>query len=267
MTIVDSSQWLWQQIVVEAERASHAEPVLASFYHANVLNHDCLQSALGFHIATRLGNDALPSMLLRQVFEEAFQADRSIVACACKDLCAYRERDPACEEYVVPLLYYKGFMALQAYRITHYLYANRRCSLALFIQNRISTELDVDIHPAATIGFGIMIDHATAVVIGERVRVGNNVSLLHSVTLGGCGIAAGKKHPRVRDGVLISAGAKLLGDIEVGEGAKIAAGSLVLETVGAHTTVAGVPAKAVGRPADEQPALEMDQQLNESENF
>lgn len=204
----------------------------------------------------------MPAMVIGQVLGQALDSDQSIIEAVCKDLIAYRTRDPACDEYSMPLLYMKGFHSLQAYRVSHWLWQNDRRSLALFLQNRISSVFDVDIHPAARIGSGIMIDHATGVVIGETSVIGNNVSLLHAVTLGGCGSAEGDRHPRIADGVLISAGAKVLGNISVGAGAKIAAGSLVLEDVTAHTTVAGVPAQTVGRPAEEQPALNMDQQIN-----
>jgi serine O-acetyltransferase len=157
-----------------------------------------------------------------------------------------------------PFLYFKGFHALQTHRIGHWLWNHGRESLALFFQNQMSVEFGVDIHPAARLGHGIMLDHATGVVIGETAVVGNNVSILQSVTLGGTGKDEGDRHPKIGDGVLISAGAKILGNIRVGDGAKVGAGSVVLENVPAHTTVAGVPARIVGRPSSDQPALEMD---------
>lgn len=204
----------------------------------------------------------MSGMAIGQVLDQALSSDDGIVESVCKDLIAYRTRDPACNEYSIPLLYMKGFHALQAYRISHWLWRQDRKPLALFLQNRISSVFDVDIHPAARIGSGIMIDHATGVVIGETSVIGDDVSLLHAVTLGGCGSAEGARHPKIADGVLISAGAKVLGNISVGAGAKIAAGSLVLEDVAPHTTVAGVPAKTVGRPIEAQPALGMNQQIN-----
>ena len=168
------------------------------------------------------------------------------------------DRDSACTELSVPFLYFKGFHALQTHRVTHWLWEQGRESLALFFQNRMSAEFGVDIHPAAQLGYGIMLDHATGLVIGETAVVGNNVSILQSVTLGGTGKDEGDRHPKICDGVLISAGATILGNICVGEGAKVGAGSVVLEAVPPHTTVAGVPAKIVGRPSTEQPAMEMD---------
>jgi serine O-acetyltransferase len=227
------------------------------------LNHNNFVSALAFHISTRLGSVEISALILNWVFEQAMAADSMIVEYACRDLEASFERDPACDQFSMPFLFFKGYHALQAYRVANYLWRQQRCELALFLQNRMSVVFDVDIHPAATLGYGIMIDHATGVVIGETAVVGNNVSMLHSVTLGGCGSGKGKgrRHPQVGDGVLISAGAKIIGSVLIGDGAKIAAGSLVLVDVAAHTTVAGVPARVVGKPADEQPALNMDQQL------
>ncbi len=253
---------LWRIIRGEAAERAAAEPVLASFYHANILNHDGLDDALSYHMASQLGCDSVPAMLLREVADLAYRSDASIVQAAAADIWATFDRDAACDAYLLPLMHFKGFQAIQAWRVSHWLWHNQRQSMALFLQNRIATTFDVDIHPAATLGEGIMVDHATGVVIGETAVVGNNVSLLHSVTLGGCGNARGDRHPKVGDGVLIAAGAKVLGNIEIGEGAKIAAGSVVLEAVPPHTTVAGVPAVVVGRPKNPSPALEMDQNLD-----
>ncbi len=253
---------LWSAMAEEARTFGGNEPVLASFYHANILNHDNFAAALSFHIAAKLGCDSVPAMLIRDVFHQAFERDPTIVEAAVADICAHYDRDPACDHYGMPFLYFKGFQAIQAHRIAHWLWQQGRESLSLFLQNRIATVFDVDIHPAARIGRGIMVDHATGVVIGETAVVGNNVSMLHSVTLGGCGSGRGPRHPHIEDGVLIAAGAKVLGNITVGEGAKIAAGSVVLNPVAAHTTVAGVPAKPVGRLSREIPALNMDQNIN-----
>jgi serine O-acetyltransferase len=189
---------------------------------------------------------------------EALESDASIREAVRADLQAVEDRDSACHELYIPFLYFKGFHALQTQRVSHWLWSHGRESLALFFQNRMSTEFGVDIHPAARMGRGIMLDHATGLVIGETAVVGNNVSILQSVTLGGTGKDEKDRHPKIGDGVLISAGAKILGNICVGEGAKVGAGSVVLENVPAHTTVAGVPAKVVGRPSSDQPALEMD---------
>ena len=254
---------LWSAMIAEAREYGKNEPVLASFYHASILNHANFANALSFHIAAKLDCDSVPAMLIRDVFNEAFENDKGIVEAAALDICAHFERDPACDHYGMPFLYFKGFQAIQAYRIAHWLWQQGRVSLALFLQNRIASVFDVDIHPAAVIGHGIMIDHATGLVIGETSVVGNNVSMLHSVTLGGCGSGPGPRHPRISDGVLVSAGAKLLGPILVGEGAKIAAGSVVLSDVAAHSTVAGVPAKQVGALSAVLPALNMDQYISE----
>lgn len=256
-----SSGEVWQQIRAEAEAVQKLEPVLASFFHASVIHHRNLQQALGFYLATRLGCSTLPAMLLREVIDTALAAQPELLEFACNDIKAHRERDPACDQYLMPFIYFKGFHALQSHRIAHWLWHNDRQNVALFLQNRISTEFHVDIHPAAQIGSGVMIDHATGLVIGETAVVGDNVSMLHAVTLGGCGHHSGKRHPTVDSDVLISTGAKLLGDILIGRGAKIAAGSVVLDSVAAHTTVAGVPAKPVGRPSSISPAAEMRQDL------
>lgn len=178
------------------------------------------------------------------------------------DLSAVRLRDPAVDKYSTPLLYLKGFHALQAYRIGHWLWGEGRKALAVYLQNQISVSFGVDIHPAAQIGCGIMLDHATGIVIGETAIVENDVSILQSVTLGGTGKTCGDRHPKVREGVMIGAGAKILGNIEIGRGAKIGAGSVVLHPVPPHTTVAGVPARIVGKPTSDKPSLEMDQNFN-----
>lgn len=249
---------LWDRIREETARHANDEPILASFLHATILNHSNLERALSFHLANQLGNPAASSLLLREVMLHALESDPGIQDAMRADLQAVMDRDSACHELYIPFLYFKGFHALQTYRIAHWLWQQGRESLGLFFQNRMSAEFGVDIHPAARLGQGIMLDHATGLVIGETAVVGNNVSILQAVTLGGTGKDEGDRHPKIGDGVLISAGAKILGNICVGEGAKVGAGSVVLENVPAHTTVAGVPAKVVGRPASDQPALEME---------
>jgi serine O-acetyltransferase len=249
---------MWQRIREEAAKQASEEPILASFLHATILNHTRLELALSFHLASQLATPDVSSLLLSKVIMEAFESDPSIQTAVRADLQAVEDRDSACHELYIPFLYFKGFHALQTYRIAHWLWTTERESLALFFQNRMSTTFSVDIHPAATLGQGILLDHATGLVIGETAVVGKNVSILQSVTLGGTGKDEGNRHPKIGDGVLISAGAKILGNICVGEGAKVGAGSVVLEDVPAHTTVAGVPAKIVGRPASDQPALEME---------
>lgn len=255
---------IWQKIVAEVKALSVAEPMLSSFFHATVLNHDHLASALSYQLSAKLDAKDLPGLLLREVIEEALAADVSIIQAVEADIEAVYRRDPACEKYAVPLLYFKGFLALQAHRVAHWLWQQQRHCLAYYFQNRNASVFAVDIHPGAKIGAGIMLDHATSLVIGETVVIGNNVSLLHSVTLGGSSRAGEfDRHPKIGDGVMISTGAKVLGNVEIGQGVKIAAGSVVLNSVPAHTTVAGVPAVAVGQPRALSPSLNMDQQLSD----
>lgn len=249
---------VWDRIRDETGKHAQEEAMLASFLHAAILNHDSLECALSYHLAQSLDSRQASSLMLREVILQAFKADAGIREKVRADLQAVVDRDSACHELYIPFLYFKGFHALQAHRVAHRLWTHGRESMGLFLQNRVSVTFGVDIHPAARMGKGIMLDHATGLVIGETAVVGNNVSILQSVTLGGTGKDEGDRHPKIGDGVLISAGAKILGNISVGEGAKVGAGSVVLEDVPAHTTVAGVPAKIVGRPASDQPALEMD---------
>lgn len=257
-----SADPVWDRIRKETEAEVAKEPILASFLYSTILNHSTLEAALSFHLAHMLDSATAPALLLREVIEGAFNSCSSIGEAIRADLLAVEERDSACNSLYVPFIYFKGFHALQAQRVAHCLWNDGRQSLALFFQNRVSTQFAVDIHPAARIGRGIMLDHATGVVIGETAVVGNNVSILQSVTLGGTGKEEGDRHPKVGDGVLISAGAKILGNIRIGEGAKVGAGSVVLEEVPPHTTVAGVPARIVGRPTSDAPALDMDHGFN-----
>lgn len=250
---------IWQNIKTEARDLAACEPMLASFYHATLLNHESLSSALSYILANKLANSVMPAITIREIVEEAHRADPQIADYAAYDILAVRLRDPAIEKYSTPLLYLKGFHALQAYRIGHWLWSQGRMALAIYLQNQISVVFGVDIHPAARIGSGIMLDHATGIVIGETAVVENDVSIMQSVTLGGTGKESGDRHPKIRQGVMIGAGAKILGNIEVGCGAKIGAGSVVLQPIPAHTTAAGVPARIVGRPGSEMPSLDMDQ--------
>jgi serine O-acetyltransferase len=240
---------LWQEIRDEAAHAARDEPMLASYLHRALLSHPTLESALLYNLAELLGSSVVSALTLQQVLTQALTEAPDIGIKARRDILAYHERDPACDRYLMPLLYFKGFHALQVHRTAHHLWQRGRRSLALFLQNQCSERFGVDIHPAAHIGGGIMIDHATGVVIGETASVGDDVSMLHSVTLGGTGCTRGDRHPKVRAGVLIAAGAQILGNIEIGAGARIGAGSLVLEPVPAGATVVGVPAKATGAAA------------------
>jgi serine O-acetyltransferase len=253
---------LWDAMRYEAQLKAQNEPILGSYFHATILNHRSFRSALSFRIASRLDTPMLPTMMIRDVIEEACEDSPSILTSAEIDILATYTRDPACDDVSTPFLFFKGFHALQAHRIAHWLWHKDRRALAQFFQNQISVTLAVDIHPAARIGSGIMLDHATGIVIGETAVVEDDVSILHSVTLGGSGKVSGDRHPKIRRGVLLSAGCKVIGNIEVGEGAKVGAGSVVLHDVPPHVTVAGVPAEIVGRPACPSPALDMDHSLD-----
>jgi len=252
---------LWPLMREEAQRKSIEEPILGSYFHATILNHATLGDALSFRLASKLDNPMLPTMLIRDVIAEAMDNDETLLSSAEIDVLATYTRDPACDELSTPFLFYKGFHALQAHRVAHWLWGQGRKTLAQFFQNQISVTLGVDIHPAATLGSGIMFDHATGIVIGETAVVEDDVSMLHSVTLGGTGKTTGDRHPKIRKGVLLSSGCKIIGNIEVGTNAKVGAGSVVLEDVPPNVTVAGVPAKIVGRLHNQVPAHEMDQSI------
>ena len=253
---------LWHAIRAEAAQDALHEPILASFLHMTVLRHRSLDDVLSYHLSSKLASPTMDSRTLMELISEALAADPAIGHATRADIRAAYERDPACRSHATPLLYFKGFHALQCYRITHWLWNQGRHALALFLQNRISETFTVDIHPAARIGRGILLDHGHGFVVGETAVIEDNVSILHNVTLGGTGKAEGDRHPKIRYGVLIGAGAKILGNIEVGRGAKIGAGSVVLEHVPAHTTVAGVPARIVGMADTETPSLDMDHRIH-----
>lgn len=252
---------IWSSIRERASERASSEPMLASFLHATVLNHERFEDAVSYHLAGKLSSSTLPAMQLREIILDAMNNDTSIADAICADIRAVRERDPAVTCNLVPLLFLKGVHALISYRIAHWLWGEGRELLALFLQNRMSEAFGVDIHPAARIGRGILMDHATSIVIGETAVIEDNVSLLHEVTLGGTGKSSGDRHPKVRRGVLIGAGAKILGNVEIGVGAKIGAGSVVLKNVPPHCTVAGVPAVVVGKPCSESPSLDMDHEI------
>jgi len=258
---VDTDGDIWRIMREEAQRKAAEEPILGSYFHATILNHDSFRAALSFRLASKLDNPMLPTMLIRDVIEEAIGDDERILDSASVDVLAAYARDPACDDLSTPFLFFKGFHALQAHRVAHWLWHRDRRTLAQFFQNQISVTLGVDIHPAATVGHGIMLDHATGIVVGETAVIEDDVSILHSVTLGGSGKEVGDRHPKIRRGVLLAAGSKIIGNIEVGEGAKVGAGSVVLRDVPPHVTVAGVPAVIVGAPADATPAFNMDQSL------
>ncbi len=256
---------IWRAIREEVRLQAAKEPLLTSFLHTTVLKHKTLEDTLSLHLAHKLDNPTLPGILLREIIDEALKNDPTIGKAIRADLTAFCDRDPACERYSLPLLYLKGFMGLQTYRIAHWLWSQDRQELALYLQGRVSEVFGMDIHPAAKIGKGIMIDHATSVVIGETAVVNDNVSMLHEVTLGGTGKHGGDRHPKIMCGVLLGAGAKVLGNVTIGQGAKIAAGSVVLTDVPPHMTFAGIPAKATGEALDthdgHEPAFDMDHSL------
>jgi len=252
---------VWSRIETEAEEAVRQEPLLGGLVHSSILHHPSLERALAYRISLKLASGEMSEQILREIADEAFASDPALGAAARADLVAVLERDPACHRLLQPLLYFKGFQAIQAYRIGNWLWRQGRHDLAYFMQMRISEMFGVDIHPAATIGKGIMIDHAHSIVIGETARVGDNVSMLHSVTLGGTGKEDHQRHPTIESGVLIGAGAKVLGNITVGHCSRIAAGSVVLEDVPPMKTVAGVPSRIVGEAGCSQPSVMMDQLL------
>ncbi|MDE2355134.1 MAG: serine O-acetyltransferase [Alphaproteobacteria bacterium] len=252
---------VWPQLRQEAQAVMRDEASLASLMSAVILHHPDLASALSYQMARKLGDQEMRAMSVREVAQEAYAADPSIVRAAEADLHAVFERDPACKGYVQPFLHFKGFQALQTHRIAHWLWRRGREALAFYLQSRMSEQFQVDIHPAARIGEGAFFDHGTGIVIGETAVIGRNVSLLHGVTLGGTGAGRGDRHPKVGDGVLLGAGAKVLGNIRIGDDAKIASGSVVLEDVPAGCTAAGVPARLVKCPSCQEPARTMDHSL------
>jgi serine O-acetyltransferase len=252
---------VWGRITREAEAAVKAEPLLGGMIHYSILHHATIDRALSYRLAVKLANSEMSEQMLREICDAAYAEDTHLALAARADVAATYERDPACHRFLQPLLYFKGFQAVQAHRVAHWLWQQGRADLSYFFQMRSSEMFGVDIHPAARIGQGIMIDHAHSIVIGETAVVGDNVSMLHSVTLGGTGKEEEDRHPKICDGVLIGAGAKVLGNIEVGHCSRIAAGSVVLESVPPCTTVAGVPARIVGKAGCDQPSVSMDHML------
>ncbi len=249
---------VWSRICEEAEAAVKGEPLLGGLIHSGLLHHPTFERALAFRFSLKLASGEMSEQILREIADAAFADAPEIGRAARADVVAVHDRDPACHRFLQPVLFFKGYQAIQAYRIGHWLWQQGRRDMAYFVQMRVSEVFGVDIHPGARIGQGIMIDHAHSIVIGETAVVGDNVSMLHSVTLGGTGKDDGDRHPKIGDGVLIGAGAKVLGNISVGRCSRIAAGSVVLADVPACTTVAGVPARVVGEAGCPQPAIQMD---------
>jgi len=261
LEVVPNRDEPWALLRAAAEATIGAEPHLASQLNAVILSHADFASALSFQIARKLGDAELGPMSVREICRDAFAADPGIVSAAEADLQAVAERDPAIKTLLQPFLYFKGFQALQAWRVSHWLWTEGRETLAFHFQSRISELFQVDIHPAARLGSGLFFDHGTGIVIGETAVVGDEVSMLHAVTLGGTGAERGDRHPKIGKGVLLGAGAKVLGNITVGDYAKVASGSVVLKPVPAGCTVAGVPARLVNCPTEAAPARTMDHTL------
>ncbi|KAA0970122.1 serine O-acetyltransferase [Aureimonas fodinaquatilis] len=250
---------IWARVRDEALAASEKEPALSGFIYATVLNHDTLEAAMAHRISQRLDHPDLPAVLIDHAYGQMFIADKSFAQMLRTDIQAVFDRDPACERYLEPLLYFKGFHAIQTHRLAHWLWNSGRHDFALYLQSRSSAAFQTDIHPAMKMGRGIFLDHATGLVVGMTAQIGDNVSILQEVTLGGTGKEFGDRHPKIGDGVLIGAGAKILGNITVGKCSRIAAGSVVLKDVPCNSTVAGIPAKVIGTSGCSEPARTMNQ--------
>jgi serine O-acetyltransferase len=259
---VSSGDALWDHIRKEAEEILTREPAFATLVLSSVINRSCFEDAVIHRVATRLGSNSLPTDLILDAFSRALEADPEIGAAFRADIAAIVDRDPACSRVIEPLLNFKGFHALETHRLAHWLWGNGETDFALYLQSRSSEVFQTDIHPAARFGRGIFLDHATGFVVGETAVIEDDVSILQNVTLGGTGKESGDRHPKVRSGVMIGAGAKILGNIEIGGCSRVAAGSVVLHDVPRNVTVAGVPAVVIGAHGCIEPAREMDQILS-----
>src|SRR5436309_5110641 len=249
---------VWARIRGEAEEIARREPELATFIYSTILHHDTLEAAVVHRVAERLDRPEVSADLIRQAYVDALEHEPSIGAAFRADIVATVDRDPATNRFLEPVLYFKGFHAIQTHRLAHWLWEKGRRDFAYYLQSRASAVFQCDIHPAARIGRGIFLDHATGLVVGETAVIGDNVSMLHGVTLGGTGKDHGDRHPKIGDGVLIGASASIIGNITVGRCARIAAGSVVLKEVPNNVTVAGVPAKIVGDSPCQEPSCTMD---------
>ena len=259
VTVLRTVDPVWTQIRDEAEEVVRREPEIATFLYSSVLHHDTLEAAVVNRVAERLDHADVSAELIRQAYADALEDDRSIGDAFRADMMATVDRDPAAHRFIDPLLYFKGFHAIQTHRLAHWLWKKGRKDFALYLQSRASSVFQTDINPNARIGRGIFLDHATGLVVGETAAIDDDVSILHGVTLGGTGKENEDRHPKIRRGVMIGAGAKILGNIEVGECARVAAGSVVLKAVPPNTTVAGVPAHVVGEAGCAEPSRTMDQ--------
>lgn len=255
-------QNVWETLRTEAARVAADEPTLRHLVNDVIISRESLAAALGARLARRLAREDMPRVSMEPLLTDIFEKNPTVVHAASRDLLAMFERDPACFSPLEPLLFFKGFLALTTYRVSHQLWTDGRRWLALYFQSLASEVFAVDIHPAARIGCGLLLDHATSFVVGETAIIEDDVSILHEVTLGGTGKEAGDRHPIIRSGVLLGAGAKILGRVEIGTGAKVGAGSVVLNDVAPHKTVAGVPAVVVGTSTEQMPAIEMNQTLD-----
>ncbi|MFC4994054.1 serine O-acetyltransferase [Rubritalea tangerina] len=252
-----SVEEVWIQIRDRAQEIADCEPQLTALLYDVILNRACLGAALAARLSRKLSREEMNREELTPLLEGIFVSHPQVTLSAAADMMAIYDRDPACQSPLEPMLFFKGFLAICTYRVAHHLWNSERKPLALYFQSICSEVFGVDIHPAARIGCGILLDHATSVVIGETAIVEDNVSILHEVTLGGTGKESGDRHPIVRTGVLIGAGSKILGRVEIGQCAKVGAGSVVLADVPEHVTVAGVPAKIRGKA--NTPAMDMNQ--------
>jgi serine O-acetyltransferase len=258
---VKSMDPIWDSLRQEARVAADRDPMLAAFFHSTVLSHRSLEDCVIYRICERLDHSDVPAIVLRQAFEAMMADWPEWTGILRVDIQAVYDRDPACTRFLEPVLYFKGFHAIQTHRLAHWLWNNGRKDFALYLQSRSSNMFQTDINPAARVGKGLFLDHATGLVVGSTAVIGENVSILQGVTLGGTGKETGDRHPKIGDGVLIGAGAKVLGNIEVGSCSRIAAGSVVLKPVPKCTTVAGVPARVVGEAGCAEPARSMDQMI------
>ena len=258
---LDKVDPVWARICDEAEEITRREPELATFIYENILHHDSLEAAIIHRVGQRLEHADVSGDMIRQAYSEALEDQPALGDAFRADIVATVDRDPATVRLIEPVLYYKGFHALQTHRLAHWLLGKGRRDFALYLQSRSSAAFQCDINPAARIGRGIFLDHATGLVVGETAVIDDDVSILHGVTLGGTGKEHEDRHPKIRHGVMIGAGAKILGNIEVGHCARIAAGSVVIKPVPNNVTVAGVPAKVVGEAGCPEPSRAMDQML------
>ncbi|HLH93480.1 MAG TPA: serine O-acetyltransferase [Xanthobacteraceae bacterium] len=260
---LDQVDPVWGRIRREAEELVRREPELATFIFSTILHHDTLEAAVVHRITQRLDHPDVSAELIRQAYEGALASDPAIATAFRVDIVATVDRDPATNRYIEPLLYFKGFHAIQTHRLAHWLWQRDRKDFAYYLQSRSSSVFQTDIHPAAPIGRGIFLDHATGLVVGETAVIEDDVSILHGVTLGGTGKEEGDRHPKIRHGVMLGVGAKIIGNIEIGHCARVAAGSVVLKSVPHNTTVAGVPARVIGEAGCPEPSHAMNQIFHE----